>query len=293
MVRRVLPRVTALADDLIDRFADARQADLIADYARLLPVMVIAEVLGIPVEDYPIFLPWAITLASTIEFRQSEEVYRRGTEAMVGLTGYLRDLIASRRDRPGDDLIGALMSVEQDGKKLDEEDVLGNITLLLSAGNDPTMHLIGNSILTLLRHPDQLDRLRRDPSLIATAVDELLRFDSSVQMTFRFALQDVEYGGRTVRAGEQVAIVFGSALRDAAYCSDPDTLNLGRENNRLPFGLGIHFCLGSALARSEGQIALNRLLHRLPNLRLASSDLDWQETVAVHGLKALPVEFSP
>jgi cytochrome P450 len=292
MVRRVLPRVEALAEGLIDRFADTGRADLIADFARLLPVLVIAEILGIPPEDYPIFLPWVVTLASTIEFRQAEEVYRRGSEAMASLTGYLRDLIASRRDRPSDDLIGALLSVEQDGRRLAEDDVLGNITLLLTAGNDPTMHLIGNSVVTLLRHPDQLERLRREPALIETAVDELLRYDSAVQMTFRYALQDVQYGNRMLRTGEQVAIVFGSPLRDPAYCADPDVLDLARENNRLPFGLGIHFCLGSALARLEGQIALSRLLNRLPNLRLADQQVEWQETVAVHGLKALKVEFS-
>lgn len=292
VVKRINPRIVESADELIDKFRDSGRADLIADFARVLPVIVIAEILGIPPEDYPVFLPWAITLASTIEFRQTEEVYRRGSEAMVGLTGYLRDLIVGRRGRTNDDLIGALLSVEENGQTLSEDDVLGSITLLLSAGNDPTMHLIGNSILALLRHPDQLERLRRDPGLIDTAVDELLRFDSCVQMTFRFALEETKYGGKSIRRGEQVAIVFGSALRDPVYCADPDVIDLARGNNRLPFGHGIHFCLGSTLAKAEGQIAIDRLIRRLPNLQLRTDNLEWQETVAVRGVKCLPVSFS-
>lgn len=293
MVKRIVERIALMTDELIDKFQDAHQADLLADFARILPVLVIAEILGIPPNDYPVFLPYAVTLASTIEFRQSEEVYRQGTEAMVGLTGYLRDLIVSRRGRDNqDDLIGALLSVEDNGQMLSEEDVLGSITMLLSAGNEPTVHLIGNNVLTLLRHPDHLKELREHPELIETAVDELLRFESSVQMTFRFALEDVEYGGRKIRTGEQVAIVFGSALRDPVYCPNPDEIDLRRSNSRLPFGLGIHFCLGSTLAKAEGQIALGHLLRRLPDLQLATDELQWQETVAVHGLRSLPVTFS-
>jgi cytochrome P450 len=211
---------------------------------------------------------------------------------MLGLTAYLRDLIGQRRGTRSEDLIGALLAAEEHGQRLSDDDVVGSITLLVTAGNDPTMHLIGNAMLTLLRHPELLDRLRREPELYATAVDELLRYDSSVQMTFRYALDDVSYGSRAIRPGEQVAIVFGSALRDPVYCADPDAIDLARGNNRLPFGHGIHFCLGSTLAKAEGQIAVGRLVSRLPWLRLGEGNLEWQETVAVRGVKSLPVVFS-
>jgi hypothetical protein len=291
MIERVVPRIAAHAEALLDQKLSTGRIDLVADYARPLPVLVIAEILGIPPEDYQRFMPWSIDLATTIDLRQSDEVRRRGTQAMVELCDYLRGIIALRRRAPCDDLISGLLQAEENGRKLSEDEALGMITMLLVAGNDPTMHLISNAVLTLLRHPDQLARLRAEPALLEPALDELLRYDSCVQMTFRFVIEDVTLAGKRLRAGDHVALVLGSALRDPHYCAEPDQLDITRVNNRLAFGLGIHFCLGVALARAEGQVALGALLRRAPAFQLASEDLEWHEAAAVRGVVSLPLVF--
>lgn len=291
-IETFIPYITRTTNLLLDDVQQAGRMDVIADFARQLPVMVIAEILGIPVEDRRQFMPWSITLAAAIELRQTPEVYARGTQAAVALVSYLRQVIAERARNPRDDLISHLIAVEDAGSRLSEDEILGTITLLLTAGNDPTMHLIGNSMLALLRHPDQRALLRTHPELIEQAIDELLRYDSSVQMTFRYALEDVKYGGKTLRAGDHIAIVFGAANRDPAHYPDPDQLDLTRKARRyIPFGLGIHYCIGAALARIEGQIAISTLLRRFPSLALAvdPGTLAWQETASVRGLKRLPV----
>jgi cytochrome P450 len=291
MVEQIVPRIAVHAAALLAEKLPTGQIDLVADYARPLPVLVIAEILGIPPEDYRLFMPWSIDLAMTIDLRQSDEVRRRGTQAMVELCDYLRGVIALRRRSPRDDLISGLLQAEEHGRRLSEDEVLGMITMLLTAGNDPTMHLISNAVLTLLRHPEQLDRLRNEPDLLETALDELLRYDSCVQMTFRFALEDVVLGGKRLRAGDHVALVLGSALRDPDYCAEPDRLDITRVNNRLAFGLGIHFCLGMALARAEGQTALATLLREVPSFELAAEQLVWHDAAAVRGVVSLPLRF--
>jgi cytochrome P450 len=190
-------------------------------------------------------------------------------------------------------LITALLAAEENGERLTPELVLGTVVMLLFAGYEPTMHQIGNGMLALLRHPDQAALLRDAPALLPQAVDELLRYDSSVQMTFRYALEEVELGGKQLRTGDHVAIVFGSALRDPTFFNNPDTLDVTRPTSKtVTFGLGPHYCLGAALARTEGEVAIGTLLRRFPTLRLASTKLTWQETAAVRGLTALPVEVS-
>lgn len=291
MIERIIPRIALHAESLLDAKLPEGQIDLVDDYSRPLPVLVIADMLGIPPEDFRRFIPWAAALATTIDLRQTEEVRRRGTAAILELCEYLQHAIANRRDSPRDDLISGLLAAEENGRKLSDDEVLGMITLLFMAGNDPTMHLISNAVLTLLRHPDHLAQLRANPELIEPALDELLRFDSCVQMTFRFVMEDLTLAGKRLRAGDHVALMLGSALRDPAYCRDPDTLDFRRVNNRLAFGMGIHFCLGVALARAEGQIALAALLRRLPSFELASEDLEWHDAAAVRGVVALPLTF--
>lgn len=288
MVDRLLPDVAADAEQLLDAVAEQDRVDLIADYARILPVTAIAAALGVPPQDYRLFLPWSVALAAMIEFRTTDDTRRAGLRAMHALQAYLRQLIGERRRQPREDLISGLIHAEEEGRKLSEDEMLATIVLLLTAGNDPTMHMIGNAVLTLLRHPDHLAWLRAHPEALERANDELLRYDSSVQMTFRYALQDVTIGGHHVRAGDHIAIVFGSALRDPAYCAEPDALVLTRENNRLPFGFGPHFCLGMPLARPLGQIAIEAVLRRWPDLHLDDQPITWQETVAVRGVRALP-----
>jgi cytochrome P450 len=293
MAERVEPRIAGLAERLVDAVSERGRMDVIADFGRLLPVLVIAEVLGVPPEDHGLFAPWAIALAPVIDLRQTPEVRRRGAEAMGNLIAYLREVIARRRRDPSDDLLSGLLAAEDGGGRLHEDEILGTIMLLLTAGNDPTTYMLGNFVLTLLEHPDALERLQGTPELAERAADELLRYDTSVQMTFRFALRDVEYGGRQIRAGDHLALVFGSALRDPAYTPDPDRLDLERANNRVPYGMGIHFCLGASLARAQGRIGLETLVRRLKEIELDTGRVEHQPAAAVRGPSALPIRFTP
>ena len=291
MIGRIVPRIAVHAEQLLAAKLPTGQIDLIDDYARPLPVLVIAEMLGIPPEDYQRFIPWAAALAKTIDLRQTDDVRERGTQAITELCDYLRGAIALRRDDPRDDLLSAMLGAEENGRKLSDDEVLGMATLLFMAGNDPTMHLIGNAVLALLRHPEHLARLRAEPALLENALDELLRYDSCVQMTFRFVMEDLALGGKRLRAGDHVALVLGSALRDPAHCDSPDHIDLDRPNNKLAFGLGIHFCLGVALARAEGQVALGTLLHRVPAFELATDTLVWEDAAAIRGVVSLPLRW--
>ena len=289
VVERMLPRIDALADALIAPLMQRGQMDIIADFARVLPVMVIAEMLGVPSEEWHLFSPHAVTLAASIEWKQDDAMKQRGMQALAQLTEYVNDLFARRRRDPQDDLVSALLHANE-RNELSDAELFGDVTILLVAGNDPTMHLIGNAMHALMMQPDKLAQLQREPALIDGAIDELLRYDSSVQMTFRYALEDVEIHGRHIHAGDHIALVFGSALRDAAYCEAPDEIRFDRTNNWLPFGGGIHFCPGNMLAREIGIASLRRLT-AMPNLRLSTQALCWQDTVAVRGLRSLPVKF--
>lgn len=291
VVNKMLPRVRRLADELVAAHVERGHMDVIRDFARVLPVMIIAEMLGVPSQDHVNFSPHAIALASAIEFEQTDAMRELSVLLLAGLKNYLDDLFAERRRNPQDDLVSALLRATDD-QRLSDIELYGDITQLLVAGNDPTMHMIGNVMYTLLLHPDKLNELRANPACLENAVDELLRYDSSVQMTFRYALQDVEIHDQAIKAGDHIALVFASALRDQAYCAAPDDLRFDRDNNWLPFGGGIHFCPGNMLARVIGQESL-RVLCELQNLMLAvdPSSLQWQNTVAVRGLKELPVKF--
>ena len=286
MIARLKPKMEAIAGELLDAVEPQGEMEVISDFAYPLAVIVIAEMLGIPPEDRRLFIPWTKALAAVIEFKQTDDVHEQGSRAVTDLNDYLRDIIAERRRNPRGDLISALVT----GDDISEVELLGTCTQLLFGGNDPVAHLIGNGLLALFRHPDQLEKWRADRSISDSAIDELLRYDSSVQMTFRYAMQDVTLGGKTLRQGDSVAIVFGSANRDAAQFPNPDALDLGRQPNRhMSLGLGIHYCMGAALGRIEGQVAFNLLLSRFPDLALQSDDLKWNETVAVRGLQRLPV----
>jgi pimeloyl-[acyl-carrier protein] synthase len=292
MIERLEPRMSALVDRLLDNVAAQGQMELLADFALPLPVTVIAELLGVPPADQPLFIPWSRALAAVIEFEQSEAVQAAGSQAMLDLADYLRAIIAQRRKRPQADLISALITAEGEGQRPSEEELIGTITQLLFGGNEPVVHLIGNGLLALLRHPEQLARLRHDPALLETAIDELLRYDSSVQMTFRYALEEMTLGGKRLRLGDPVAIVMGAANRDPAQFPNPDQFDITRQPNRhLSLGQGIHYCIGGPLARAEAKVAFGGLLHRLPDIRLATDNLVWRRAVAVRGLEALPVNF--
>jgi cytochrome P450 len=219
-------------------------------------------------------------------------VAKRSQAARQALAEYFRELIAERRAHPQDDLLSGLVAAEEAGDTLSEDELLSTVILLLIAGHETTVNLIGNGTRALLLDPDQLQRLREHPELIGSAVEELLRFDGPVQRTARIPNADVTIGGRTIKAGELVMPFLAAANRDPAQFADPDRLDIGRADNRhIAFGWGIHFCLGAPLARVEGQIAINTLVRRLPKLALAGDKADWRFSLTLRGLERLPVTF--
>lgn len=293
LIERMRPRVQAIADSLLDAVQDRGEMDLIDDYAFPLPITVIAELLGIPAEDRNRFREWsnaAVSGNATQEYL--EEIL---IPHMTAFNDYLLALFEEKRKNPKDDLVSALVRAEEAGDKLSEDELLGMVFLLLVAGHETTVNLIGNGVLALLQHPDQLQKLKDDPSLIKPAVEELLRYDGPVETsTERFAREDIDLGDTVIPRGEMVLVVLGAADRDPERFADPDELDITRADNRhLAFGKGIHHCLGAPLARMEGQIAISTLLDRMPNLRLASSpeSLSWRPGMVIRGLKGLPVEF--
>ncbi len=290
VVQALAPRIEGIAEDLLDQVAPHGALDLIADYAFPLPVIVIAELLGVPHQDRMRFKAWGAAMGAAIDLRTSPEVYGRASEATLEVTGYLRGIVAARRVEPRDDLVSALIAAETDGGSLDEDELIAMCVLLLVAGHETTVHLIGNGILALLRHPDQLERMRTHPGVTEAAVEELLRFDTPVQATFRFVSGDVELRGRTIRRGQQVGLMLASANRDPEQFTDPERLDVMRSAGRhASFGMGIHYCLGAPLARLEARLAFETLLRRLPDLRLQDEPLRWRESIALRGLERLPL----
>ena len=291
-IEALRPRIGEIVTELLGRVREAGEMDLIADFAYPLPAMVIAEMLGVPPGDRDQFRRWSRELAPTIDPMILPDQVERAAVAIDHFVDYFTHLIARRRAEPRGDLLSAMIAAEERGDRLSEPELLSNAMLLLNAGHETTTNLIGNGMLALLRHPGELERLRRDPSLLPSAIEELLRYDSPVQMTGRQAKGEREIGGAKVDAGQQVIVLIGSANRDSARFPDPDRLDLGRrDNDHLSFGGGSHYCLGSSLARLEGQIAIGALVAELPRLRLATEAPEWRETLTLRGLKALPVEF--
>jgi cytochrome P450 len=293
LIERMRPRVQEIADTLLDAVRDKGEMDLIDDYAFPLPITVIAELLGVPAEDRDRFREWSNAAVSGDTTQ--EYIEKVLLPHMQAFTDYLRAMFDEKRKNPKDDLISALVQAEEAGDKLSEDELMAMVFLLLIAGHETTVNLIGNGSLALLQHPDQLRKLREDPALIKPAIEELLRYDGPVETsTERFAREDIAIGGTVIPRGEMVMVVIASADHDPDRFQDPDALDITRADNKhLAFGKGIHFCLGAPLARMEGQIAINTLLRRMPNLRLKYSpeSLTWRPGMVLRGLKALPVEF--
>jgi cytochrome P450 len=291
-IARLRARVEELVAELLDRVAEVGEMDVVDQLAYPLPVTVICELFGVPPGDRARFRAWSGALVHLLDPVLAEDVMQRALEARAGLRGYLRELIAGRRADPGDDLLGALVAAEDAGHRLSEPELVSMCVLLLVAGHETTVNLIANGTLALLRNPGELARLAADPALAPSAVEELLRYDSPVQLTSRHALTDLEIGGRRVREGETVIAAIGAANRDPAQFPDPDRLDLGRAPNRhVAFGGGIHFCLGAPLARMEAQAALTALLRRFPGLAPGTSPPAWRDTVTLRGLATLPVRL--
>jgi cytochrome P450 PksS len=292
LVERMRGRVQSLADELLDAAAGRGGMDLIRDYALPLPMTLITEILGVPARDRDRFHRWSKALVSV----NSLDVPWRIFPSVLMFIRYLRRFLRRRRrEPPGDDLTSALIRAEESGDKLSDEELLAMVVLLLVAGHETTINLIGNGVLELLRHPDQLDALRRNPSLTANAVEELLRYTAPVFFaTERYAREDLEIRGVAIPRGGLAFAAIGSANRDGAAFADPDRLDFARADNRhLGFGQGPHFCLGASLARLEAQVAIETLFRRLPGLRLAGPPdaLRWRRSLLLRGLESLPVRF--
>ncbi|HEV8677156.1 MAG TPA: cytochrome P450 [Methylomirabilota bacterium] len=295
VIEAMRAHIQEIVDRLLERVRAAGAMDLIADLAYPLPVTVICEMLGVPVEDQARIQQWSTDVARSLDaigMTADPQVAERGRIGRRALADYFRALLPERRRHPREDLLSSLIAAEERGDRLTEGELLTTCILLFVAGHETTVNLIGNGVLALLRHPDQLARLRENPGLITSAVEELLRYDSPVQRTGRIPTADVEIDGRTIPKGSMVVAAIGGANRDPAHFPEPDRLDLGRPDNRhLAFGFGIHFCLGAALARVEGQVAIGTLLDRLPGLALATDTPEWRESSVLRGLKALPVRF--
>jgi cytochrome P450 len=294
VIEAMRPHVQEVVDELIGAFREAAVVDLVSELAYPLPIRVICEMLGIPPEDHDRFREWSAELVLTLDPMITLEIIERGNRAAEAFAEYFAELLAARRAHPRDDLLSALIAAEDRGQTLTEEELLSTCILLLVAGHETTVNLISNGMLALLRNPDQVQRLRHDPGLIRSAVEELLRFDSPVQLVGRTAMQDVEIGGVRIARGHQVVGIIGAANRDPAQFAQPDRLDIGRPDNRhLAFSGGIHFCLGAPLARVEAQIAIGTLVRSFPGLRLADeAAIERRETVTLRGLRRLPVALT-
>ena len=292
MIERLRPRVQVIADELLNRVAGDGRMDLIESYAFPLPIIVILEMLGIPPEDRNQFRIWSDAFV-TPDFAPGAE--ERFIRSMTDFTDYLRALFAQRRAEPRADLVTALLEAEEAGDRLSEQELFSMVVLLIVAGHETTVGLIGNAALTLLRHPEQMQALRANPALTPLAVEEMLRYEGPVERTItRFVTSETVLAGRTLQQGDLVIAVVGSANRDSDQFPHADTFDPTRNPQRhLGFGHGVHYCLGAPLARLEGEIAINTLLRRLPGLRLAADPvaLTWRTQPLFHGLVALPVEW--
>jgi len=294
-VRRLRARVEELVGGLLDRAEAKGGLEVIGDLAYPLPVAVICELLGVPADaDQATFRRWASDATRRLdgELDVDPETWARGEAAVAHFIDYFVTLINQRRERPEDGLLDALIAAEQAGDRLDPEELLTIVILLFLAGHETTMNLIGNGLWALLQHPDQLERLRRDPSLGPSAVEELLRYDGPVHVTSRIATEDLQLAGTPIRKGEQAIVVLAAANRDPAVFPDPDRLDLGRRDNRhLAFSAGIHYCLGAALARLEGEVAIGALLRRFPKLALAGPEPVYRDHFVLRGLRSLELSL--
>jgi cytochrome P450 len=291
-VEELRPTVQSIMDSLIDQVAGVGEVDLISRLAEPLPVTVIAELLGIPEADRHHLRPWSAEICRMYELHPTEEDGRAASKAALEFAGYLRDLIRERRVHPTADLISGLVEVVDQGDRLTEDEMIGTCVLLLNAGHEATVNVTGNGWWALFRNPDQLELLRVDHSLLPRAVEELMRYDTPLQMFERWVLKDVEIHGVPVPKGSEVALLFGSANHDPDAFDRPDELDITRERNaHMSFGAGIHFCLGAPLARVELQTSFGALLRRFPRMELVEEPR-WKPAYIIRGLRELRVRLA-
>jgi cytochrome P450 len=289
-IEALRPRVQRLVDGILDAAEEQGELDVMEDLARVVPVTVICEVLGVPVADRHRFTPWSVDATRSFDGFIDDETTDRARAGWRSLLAYLDGLIADHRARPGDDLLSALIAAEEAGDRLTTDELRVNAVGLLVAGYETTTNLIGNGVYALLCHRDQAERWHHDPSLTPSAVEELLRYDPMVQLVTRLATTDVEVGDHRFLAGDHVIVLIGAANRDPERFPDPDRLDLARaDGGHLTFSHGMHHCLGAALARLEGQVVLGSLVRRFPDLRLVAPEVRYREHLVLRGLSALRV----
>lgn len=293
-IEQLRAHITELVEKLIDGMIEkGSTADLLNDFAFPLPVIVIAELLGVPAADRDSFKTWSSLMIQGLNPSATRDDVDKALTAIDGLDAYITQIIDERRQKPRGDLISELVRVQSEGDRLSSAEMSATCRLLLTAGHETTVNLIGNGMLALLQNPEQKQKLAADPQLMPGAIEEILRYDSPVQMTMRFTYEDTEVAGRTLKRGQPVALLIGAANRDAAQFPEPTRLDICRENanTHLSFALGSHYCLGAALARLEGALAISTLLRRLPNLALTDTALTYRKNFVLRGLSSLPVTF--
>ncbi len=296
-VRRVealRSHIQEIMDTLLDKVVEKGHIELIDEFASPAPAIVTAELLGVPVEDHGKLKDWSADFAEMLgNFQHNPDRFPRILNSVRSMTEYFRSTMMEQRVKPQDGLVSAMMLAKVDGAQMNEDEIIANLIVTMVGGQETTTNLIGNGMLSLLRNPEALQKLRDDPSLIPSAVEELLRYESPSQHTARLAPADVELGGKKIRKRQAVIAVMGAANRDPERFPDPDKLDLERKDNRhVAFGWAAHFCFGAALARIEGQIAISTLLRRLPNLSLdTTTPLRWRDNLGLRGLTALPIHF--
>jgi cytochrome P450 len=291
MVESLRPHIERITGELVDAVLGAGEVDLLRDIAEPLPVTVIAEMLGVPEADRHLLRPWSAQICGMYELRPTAEAGRIASRACIEFSDYLRSLLLQRRRHPGEDLISALAQVIDQGDRLTEDELIGTCVLLLNAGHEATVNVTCNGWWALFRNPSELRRLRADQSLIPSAVEELMRYDTPLQMFERWVLEDVELHGVALPKGAELGLLFGSANHDPDVFEHPDDLDIGRDPNpHISFGAGIHFCLGAALARVELETSFLTLLERAPAMELVEEP-EWRPAYIIRGLQALRVHL--
>lgn len=288
VVEHLRPRIQEIVDRILDNLQGQTEINFMQDFAEILPVNVVADLIGFPREDHPRIRNWVGNDAAFYSgvHISLESAYQSRTEYL----NYIQDQIDRRRQHLGKDLLSALITVQEEGDSLSDGELQGMVWLLISAGYQTTVHILGNGLLALLEHPEQLQLLRENPDLVETAVEEILRYDTTVQLIHRVAKEDLEFNGSLIKAGQDVYMWLGSANRDPEVFPDPDRFDITRQHNQhIGFGYGIHLCLGAPLARLEVQIALKSILERLPKFDLAPEGYQWNSNPGGRGLESLPL----
>ncbi|MEH1788637.1 MAG: cytochrome P450 [Nostoc sp.] len=286
------PQVQKTVDKLLDKVQETGTMDIISDLACPLPAIVTSSILGMSTEGISQLTQWAHDLFRVFDQPMSLENYQYLNRIALEFREYFSSLIAEREKNPQEDLICNMIAVQKQSGDLNYDELIAFCAMLFSVGQDTTENLLGNSFLALLNHPEQLQKLKQEPTMIANAVEELLRYDSPVQLLARVAMEDVEIDGNLIRAGERVHISLGAANRDPSQFPNPDALDFSRQKHGMPFGAGMHYCLGSTLARIQGQVAINTVVQRLSNLKLNTDRLEWRKNIVLRGMKSLPVTFT-